>query len=29
MVWLASPMPASWNQIAGWLEQIDSLRQAA
>ena len=26
---LASPMPASWNQIAGWLKQIDSLRQAA
>jgi hypothetical protein len=24
-----SPMPASWNQIAGWLKQIDSLRQAA
>jgi len=26
---IASPMPASWNQIAGWLKQIDSLRQAA
>ena len=26
---VASPMPASWNQIAGWLRQIDSLRRAA
>jgi hypothetical protein len=26
---VASPMPASWNQIAGWLKQIDNLRQAA
>jgi hypothetical protein len=26
---LASPMPASWNQIASWLKQIDSLRHAA
>ena len=26
---LASPMPASWNQIASWLKQIDNLRQAA
>ena len=26
---LASPMPASWNQIANWLKQIDGLRQAA
>ncbi len=26
---MASPMPASWNQIAGWLKQIDSLRQVA
>jgi hypothetical protein len=26
---LASPMPASWNQIAGWLQQIDGLRRAA
>jgi hypothetical protein len=26
---VASPMPASWNQIAGWLNQIDNLRQAA
>jgi len=25
----SSPMPASWNQIAGWLRQIDTLRQAA
>jgi len=25
----SSPMPASWNQIAGWLKQIDSLRHAA
>jgi hypothetical protein len=26
---LASPMAASWNQIAGWLKQIDGLRRAA
>lgn len=26
---LASLMPASWNQIAGWLKRIDDLRQAA
>ncbi len=26
---MASPMPASWNQIASWLRQIDTLRQAA
>jgi hypothetical protein len=26
---LASPMPASWNQIASWLQQIDRLRCAA
>lgn len=26
---VASPMPASWNQIAGWLKQIDLLREAA
>jgi hypothetical protein len=26
---VASPMPASWNQIAIWLKQIDNLRQAA
>jgi len=26
---LASLMPASWNQIAGWLDQIDELRRAA
>jgi hypothetical protein len=26
---LASLMPASWNQIAAWLRQIDGLRQAA
>jgi len=26
---MASPMPASLNQIAGWLKQIDTLRQAA
>jgi hypothetical protein len=26
---LASPMPASWNQIASWLRRIDNLRQAA
>jgi hypothetical protein len=25
----SSPMPASWNQIASWLRQIDGLRQAA
>jgi len=25
---LASPTPASWNQIASWLKQIDNLRQA-
>ena len=26
---LASPMPASWNQIVAWLKQIDAVRQAA
>jgi hypothetical protein len=26
---VASPMPASWNQIASWLKQIDLLREAA
>ena len=26
---LASLMPASWNQIDGWLRQIDALRQVA
>jgi hypothetical protein len=26
---VASPMTASWNQIATWLRQIDTLRQAA
>lgn len=26
---MASLAPASWNQIAGWLRQIDGLRQAA
>jgi hypothetical protein len=26
---MASLMPASWNQIAGWLKQIDTLRRAA
>ena len=26
---VASLMPASWNQIASWLKQIDNLRQAA
>ena len=26
---LASLMPASWNQIVGWLKQIDAVRQAA
>jgi hypothetical protein len=25
----ASPMPASWNQIAGWLKQVDGLRHVA
>jgi DNA invertase Pin-like site-specific DNA recombinase len=25
----ASPTPVSWNQIAGWLKQIDGLPQAA
>ena len=25
---VASPMPASWNRIAAWLEQIDGLRAA-
>ena len=25
---LASPMPASWNQIVPWLRQIDGLRVA-
>ena len=29
-VWkMVTLMPASWNQIAGWLKQIDNLRQAA
>ena len=26
---VASLVPASWNQIAGWLDQIDGLRRAA
>jgi hypothetical protein len=26
---VASLMPASWNQIAFWLKQIDGLRQVA
>jgi hypothetical protein len=26
---MASPMPASWNQIGPWLRQIDALRRAA
>jgi hypothetical protein len=26
---MASPMPASWNQIVGWLKQIEGVRQAA
>ena len=26
---MASPMPASWNQIIPWLRQIDGLRQVA
>jgi len=26
---VASPMSASWNHIAGWLRQIDALREAA
>jgi hypothetical protein len=26
---VASLMPASWNQIAGWLQAIDALRSAA
>jgi hypothetical protein len=26
---LASPMPASWNQIVPWLREIDALRQEA
>ena len=26
---LASPMPASWNQIANWLKHIEALREAA
>jgi hypothetical protein len=26
---LACLMPASWNQVASWLKQIDKLRQAA
>jgi len=26
---VASLMPASWNQVASWLKQIDSLHQAA
>jgi len=25
---VASPTPASWNQIASWLRQIDGLRRA-
>jgi hypothetical protein len=29
MIELASSMPASWNQVAGWLKQIDGLRPAA
>lgn len=27
-VGMASPMPASWNQIASWLQQIDGLRRS-
>ena len=26
---VASLMPASWNQIASWLQQVDGLRRAA
>jgi len=26
---LASLMPASWNQIASWLQEVDGLRHAA
>ena len=26
---VASLMPASWNRIAGWLQQIDAVRRAA
>jgi len=26
---MASPMPASWNQIGPWLRQVDALRRAA
>lgn len=26
---MASLVPSSWNQIAGWLKQIDAIRQAA
>jgi hypothetical protein len=26
---VASPMPASWNQIVAWLKQIDAVRLAA
>ncbi len=26
---LASLMPASWNQIVGWLQRMDELRRAA
>ena len=26
---VASPMPASWNQIVPWLRRIDGLRRAA
>lgn len=27
--WMASPMPASWNQITIWLQEIDELRRVA
>ena len=26
---VTSPMPVSWNQIAGWLRQLDALRAVA
>ena len=26
---VASPTPASWNEIVAWLKRIDALRQAA
>src|SRR5437867_12023717 len=26
---MASPMPASWNQVASWLKRIEALREAA